>query len=412
MPETWGNPRIHSGALAYAESMSAESGVPEIAFADSERSTLGIEWEVALVDRSSGELISVADQVLDALRSADGTPHPRITGELLLNTVELVSDVHHQVAHAVADLRDQIQQVRAAAAEVDDRVELICAGSHPFSQWYNQPVTDKPRYHKLIERTRWWGRNMMIWGVHVHVGVESQEKIIPLLNGMLSYLPHLQALSASSPFWAGVETGYASNRALMFQQLPTAGLPYEINDWAEYEAFVWDLQRTGVIEEYTEVRWDIRPAPQWGTIEVRVCDGVSTPREIASLAALVQSLVEYLSRKLDRGEELTVLQPWYVRENKWRAARYGLAARIITDRDGSQREVARDILDLVGELMPIATDLGCANELAAIVTTIRSGASYQRQLAVAQAHGGNLSAVVSHLIAELKGTDPRAVAAF
>lgn len=412
MPETWGNPRIHSGALAYAESMSAESGVPEIAFAHSERSTLGIEWEVALVDRSSGELISVADQVLDALRSADGTPHPRITGELLLNTVELVSDVHHQVADAVADLRDQIQQVRAAAAVVDDRVELICAGSHPFSQWYNQPVTDKPRYHKLIERTRWWGRNMMIWGVHVHVGVESQEKIIPLLNGMLSYLPHLQALSASSPFWAGVETGYASNRALMFQQLPTAGLPYEINDWAEYEAFVWDLQRTGVIEEYTEVRSDIRPAPQWGTIEVRVCDGVSTPREIASLAALIQSLVEYLSRKLDRGEELTVLQPWYVRENKWRAARYGLAARIITDRDGSQREVARDILDLVGELMPIATELGCATELAAIPGTIRSGASYQRQLAVASGNGGNLSAVVSHLIAELKGADPRAVAAF
>jgi carboxylate-amine ligase len=195
----------------------------EITFAESDRSTLGIEWEVAIVDRQTGDLANVADVVLEALRGEDGSPHPRITGELLKNTVELVSGVHRTVRDAVADLQDQLRQVR----EITDPMglDLVCSGSHPFAQWYDQTITDKERYHRLIDRTQWWGRNMMIWGIHVHVGIEDRDKVLTILNALLDYYPHLQALSASSPFWGGVDTGYASNRALMFQQLPTAGLP-------------------------------------------------------------------------------------------------------------------------------------------------------------------------------------------
>ena len=381
----------------------------QIEFARSERSTVGIEWELAIVDRASGQLASVGDRVLAELGEADGTPHPFITSELLTNTVELVSGVHHRVAGAVDDLTGQVAEVRAVLDGLGE-YELICSGSHPYSQWYDQRLTDKPRYHKLIERTRWWGRNMMIWGIHVHVGIEERDKALPILDGMLAYVPHLQALSASSPYWAGVETGYASNRALMFQQLPTAGLPYPLPDWGAYERYVDDLVRTGVIEDHTEVRWDIRPSPRWGTVEVRVCDGVSSADEIGAIAALIQCLVEWMSDRLDAGETLPVLQPWYVRENKWRAARYGMDAEVITDVAGSERHVVDDLRDLLETLAPIAERLGCAVELDRVRRTLDGGASYQRPQQVAAEHDGDLTAVVAHLARELReGTAPAAV---
>jgi carboxylate-amine ligase len=372
----------------------------EIAFATSERSTLGIEWEVALVEQSSGDLVNVAADVLEALRQDDGSEHPQITGELLLNTVELVTRVHHTVGSAVDDLQGQLSEVRAITDPLD--VELMCAGTHPFAQWFDQAITDKERYRKLIARTQWWGRNMMIWGIHVHVGVENRDKVLPLLCGLLNYYPHLQALSASSPFWGGVNTGYASNRALMFQQLPTAGLPYQFTNWANYESYVDDMRATGIVEDHTEVRWDIRPSPQWGTLEMRACDGLSSAEEIGAVAALIQCLVEHMSTKLDAGEDLPALQPWFVRENKWRAARYGLDAEIILDADGTECLVTDDVRRLLETLSPVADRLGCAKELAQVNLILDKGASYQRQLRVAEENGGSLKAVVASLTRELR----------
>lgn len=371
-----------------------------IDFAPSRRSTVGIEWEIALVDRGTGDLVSVAERVLDSLRTADGSAHSQVTGELLLNTVELVSGVHDTIADAVTDVAGQLAEVRAITDPLG--VDPLCSGSHPFGQWYDQEVTDKPRYHKLIDRTQWWGRNMMIWGIHVHVGIESRDKVIPILNGLLCYLPHLQALSASSPFWAGVDTGYASNRALMFQQLPTAGIPWVLPDWSAWEGYVDDMTRTGIIDDVTEVRWDIRPAPRWGTIEVRVCDGVATVQELGAIAAFIQCLVEWMSTRIDDGETVPTMQPWFVRENKWRAARYGLDAEIILDSAGNERPVTDDVRRLIGILTPFAERLGCADELAQLHLILDHGASYQRQRKVAEAHWGDLPAVVSSLRRELK----------
>ncbi|WP_423739420.1 glutamate--cysteine ligase [Cryobacterium zongtaii] len=371
-----------------------------IEFARSERSTVGIEWELALVDRASGDLVSIADEVLDALRGPDGSPHPHITGELLLNTVELVSGVHHTVAGAVGDVAGQVAEVRAITDPLG--VDPICSGSHPFGQWFDQQVTDKKRYHKLIDRTQWWGRNMMIWGIHVHVGIEDRDKVIPILNGLLSFVPHLQALSASSPFWAGVNTGYASNRAQMFQQLPTAGLPWRLEDWAAWEEYVNDLTVTGIIEDASEVRWDIRPSPRWGTIEVRACDGVSTVEELGAIAAFIQCVVEWMSTEIDEGRPVPTMQPWFVRENKWRAARYGLAAEIIVNSTGTERMVTDEVRRLVEVLSPTAERLGCLTELLQLNLILDHGASYQRQLAVAATHNGDLPAVVAALSRELR----------
>ncbi|GAA5099860.1 glutamate--cysteine ligase [Microbacterium yannicii] len=371
-----------------------------VPFATSARSSVGMEWELMLADTATGDLIPRAPDLLAALEERSSLERYTVTGELLTNTVEVTSGIGDTVAAAVDDIADAIAEVRTYTDP--HGIDLLCAGSHPFAQWYDQSVTDKTRYHKLIERTQWWGRNMMIWGIHIHVGVEDVNKVFPLINALAVYLPHLQALSASSPFWAGERTGYASNRALVFQQLPTAGLPWPLQDWSEFEGYLDDMVGTGVMEDATEVRWDIRPAPRWGTIEVRACDGMSTLPELAAVSALVQVLVEHFSRRLDEGLPLQTIQPWFIRENKWRAARYGLDARVIVDHRGTQRLVSEHLRETLAEVADIAVELKCSRELAGIESILSGGASYSRQLAVADAADGDLREVVRHLVGEFR----------
>jgi len=372
----------------------------DIEFAPSKRSTVGIEWELACVDHASGELTPAGPEVLARLNDpSDVFPH--VTGELLTNTVELVSAPHDRVADAVDDLRRLVARVSKVTEPMG--VDLMCAGTHPFSQWFQQEVTPgKDRYATLIDRTQWWGRQMMIWGVHMHVGIDDPRKVLPIINGLLPYYPHFQAISASSPFWSGESTGYASSRTMLFQQLPTAGLPPQLTEWDDYERLVADLTHVGVIDDHTELRWDLRPSPKWGTIEIRFCDGLSTSAEVASVAALAQCLVEELSCKLDRGEELPTLQPWFVRENKWRAARYGMEAIIIQDAAGNEALVTDDLRAILERLTPIATQLGCLDELWGVERILDGGASYQRQLQVAADNAGSLKAVVASLVTELR----------
>ncbi|WP_460784577.1 glutamate--cysteine ligase [Microbacterium tumbae] len=376
-----------------------------IAFAESARSTVGLEWEIMLADPETGDLVGRAPELLAALEAESEHERHTVTGELLTNTIEVTSGVGETVSHAVGDIAAAIAAVRAATDPAG--IELLSAGSHPFAQWYDQQVTDKTRYHKLIERTQWWGRNMMIWGIHVHIGVEDRDKVLPIIAALAGFLPHLQSLAASSPYWAGERTGYASNRALVFQQLPTAGLPWPLRDWRDFEGYLEDMVRTGVMADASEVRWDIRPAPRWGTIEVRACDGMSTLAELASVAALVQVLVEHFSRMLDAGRALPTLPAWFHRENKWRAARYGLDARLIIDADGTQEPVRAHLATLIEELAPIARDLRCAVELEGVGAILAGGASYERQVAVADASDGDLREVVQHLIREFRsGPEP------
>ncbi|UFU02361.1 glutamate--cysteine ligase [Ruania suaedae] len=381
-----------------------------IEFSPSTRSTLGIEWELALVDSDTGDLRQVAQTVLDAVAPADGSQHPTIRQELLLNTVEIVSGVCRSVPEAMADL----QRSTALVREITDplRVELACAGTHPFGHWGNQRVTDKERYATLIDRTQWWGRQMLIYGVHVHVGIESRDKVLPILGALLTYYPHLLSLSASSPFWDGRDTGYASNRALLFQQLPTAGLPFtSITTWADLERYVDDMLLTGVIDEFDEVRWDLRPSPKFGTLEMRICDGISNALELAAVAALTHCLVEKFSRMIDAGEELPRISPWFLAENKWRSARYGMEAIIILDEAGNEELVTDSLQAVLADLAPIAADLGCAAALDGVREIIRTGGSAARQRVVAAGGApGDLARVVGHLVDEFhagRPIDPR-----
>jgi carboxylate-amine ligase len=368
-----------------------------IDFPGSPGHTLGVEWEFALVDHTTRDLVNAASELFDLVAERHG-PEPRLHKELLRNTVELTTGICETTDQAIAELVEMLAKVRPVATDLG--VDLFSAGTHPFAAWSDQLLTPGHRYEELMARTQWWGRQMLIWGVHVHVGVR-REQVMPIVSALLTWYPHLQALSASSPIWAGHDTGYASNRAMMFQQLPTAGLPFQFQTWAEFEAYAEDLLTTGVIEQIDEIRWDVRPAPRTGTVEIRVCDGVSTLWEMRALVALTHCLVVDLADRLDRGETLPTMPPWHVQENKWRAARYGLDAWIILDAESNERLLVDDLADLLVRLAPVAEKLGCADDLALVSDIVRLGASYQRQRAVAAENGNDLVAVVESVVREL-----------
>jgi carboxylate-amine ligase len=369
-----------------------------IEFRASPEPTIGVEWEFALVDRVTRDLSNTAADLLEEVQP-HLTDSSRLHKELLRNTIEVVTGVCPDVASAAADLRETLDVVLPRAESLG--VDLMGAGTHPFASWSQQQLTPGHRYEELINRTQWWGRQMLIWGVHVHVGMPEKSRVMPVLSSVLNQYPHLLALSASSPLWAGMDTGYASNRALMFQQLPTAGLPFQFTTWEEYERFAEDQTVTGVIETLSEIRWDLRPATHLGTLENRVCDGVSDLRDLTALTALVQCLVVDLDERLAGGETLPTMPPWHVQENKWRAARYGLDAIVILDDASNERLVTEDLADLLDRLAPVARRLGCTAELASVGDVVDRGASYQRQRAVAERTGGDLVAVVESVVNEL-----------
>nr|WP_246323764.1 glutamate--cysteine ligase [Petropleomorpha daqingensis] len=353
-----------------------------------------------LVDRQTRELTSGAIEILEEIRPADADEHPKAKHELLQSTIEIITGICTTVGEAKADLAGTLAEVVAAA---DRRgLGLMCAGTHPFTDWQSQQISPKERYLELVERMQWLARRLQIFGVHVHVGVRAPEKAIPIVNALTQYVPHFLALSASSPFWKGADTGLASARSKVFESMPTAGLPYQLSGWHEFEDYMQTLISTHAIESVREVWWDIRPHPNFGTVELRICDGLPTLDEIGAVAALSQCLVEQFDRELDRGYTLPVPASWVLRENKWRAARYGLDADIVVDEKGTVRPVRQAILDLVEDLTPTARRLGCAAELADVERVLAVGASYQRQRAVAAAHDGDLTAVVDSLLTELR----------
>lgn len=370
-----------------------------IDFESSDGPSLGVEWELELVDLETRQLVSGANAVLAAITPAGAAEHPKAKHELLQSCVEVITGVCRTVDEVKADLATTVAEVAAAAEK--QSMGVMCSGSHPMTDWTTQEITDHPRYAGLIDRNQWVARQLQIFGVHVHVGIRGPQKAIPIVNALLAYVPHFLALSASSPFWIGSDTGLASYRSKVFEALPTAGLPYQLSGWDEFERYMEMLISTKAIESIREVWWDIRPHPRFGTVELRICDGLPTMDEIGAVAAIAQCLVERLDSEMDRGYTLPVPPAWIVRENKWRAARYGLDAQIVTDVHGTVRPVRQAIADLTEDLSPIARRLGCATELRTVGRILDEGASYQRQRAVAAK--SDLVGVVDSLLAEMRG---------
>lgn len=371
-----------------------------IQFFPSDRASVGVEMELEIVHRGTRELVSVATEILDDMGQGhpDGV-HPTAKHELMESTIEILTGVSANVGDAEQDLRRTLEEVRQ---HTEPRgLGVMCSGSHPFTDWATQAISPNPRYAKLIDDMQWLARRMQIFGVHVHVGVRAPEKAIPIVNAVTAYIPYFLALSASSPYWVGRDTGLASCRSKVFEGLPTAGLPYQLSGWDEFERFMGTLISARTIQTIREVWWDVRPHPNFGTVELRVCDGMPTLYEVGAVTALFQALVQRMDRQLDDGYELPMPREWIVRENKWRSARYGMDAEVIVNETGRTELLRESLLELVEELGPVARRLGCEEELGRVPKIIERGASHVRQREVVAA-GGSLRDVVDSLLNELE----------
>lgn len=371
----------------------------DIPFNPSAGPTLGVEWELELVDLDTRQLTPRAVEILTELTPDGEEEHPRAKYELLQSCIEVITGVCESVSEATSQLQKSVAEVQAAADPLN--VGLLCSGTHPMSDFREQEISPKERYAQLIEGMQYLARRMAIFGVHVHVGVTDKNKVIPIVNALTQYIPHFLAFSASSPFWIGDDTGLASYRSKVFEALPTAGLPYQLDSWEEFELYMETLVETKTIDTIREVWWDIRPHPNFGTIEMRICDGLPSIDEVGAVTALSQCLVTMFDREIDRGYTLPKPKQWLVRENKWRAARFGMDAEIVVDNIRTLRPVRDALLGLVEELMPTAKRLGCQDELGSIETILDRGASYQRQRAQ-YAETGKMTDVVDLLLKEMR----------
>ena len=374
----------------------------QVDFARSARSSVGLEWELALVDADTLELAPAATGILDILGWSDDAP---VRKEYLQNMIELVSKPHARVADAVADLSEQLERVRQVAEPRG--IRLLGTGSHPFSKSAQQRPFSGPRYDVVSARTAFWGRQMAICGTHIHVGIAHRDHALPVTNGLARFYPLFLAMSASSPYWEAQDTGYASQRTMIFQQLPTNGLPYRMTQWHEFEAYAEELAEVGMITVPGEIRWDVRPSPKFGTVENRTPDSVPTLAELGCLAALTQCLAEYIVRDYEDEHLVQDLPPWLVKENKWRAARYGMDAEIITpDRNARLRPIRRYIAEWIDRLLPVARDLGCEDDLLFADELCSGGTSYERQREAAAANNGDLRVVTARCLEETGAATP------
>ena len=365
-------------------------------FARSAGPTLGVEWEICLVDPETRDLVPRAAEVIDEVQARH--PGIHLEREFLQNTIELVTPVCANTSEAIQALNKDLTAIKEVADEKG--LKLWASGGHPFSDFRTNPLSPKNTYEEIVNRTQYWGQHMLLWGIHCHVGISHEDKVWPIINAVMTKYPHLLAISASSPGWDGIDTSYASNRTMLYQQLPTAGMPYQFQSWDEWVSFMRDQQTSGVINHTGSMHFDVRPAAKWGTIEVRISDATSNLRELAAVVALTHCLIVHYDRMLERGAELPTLQQWHVAENKWRGARYGMDALVITNRDTDEAWVKDELQLLIDELTPVAADLGCVDELNLVREIIQRGAGYERQRAI-YARTGDWKDVVDATCAEM-----------
>lgn len=375
-------------------SLSSDNSKTRIAFNSSPNPTLGVELELQIIDPETMNLTSGSLDIIEQVGD-----HPKIKQELTQSTIEVITGICNSVSHAREDLQETLRSLYEIGDEIG--IAFSLAGTHPFAQWRDQDIYPNDRYNWLVERIQWPARRLMIYGLHVHVGISSGEKAIAISNALTTYIPHMLALSASSPFVDYEDTGLASARAKIFEGMPTAGLPFRLGNWGEFQTFMNTLIHAGAIESVREIWWDIRPHPDFGTLEIRVCDIPSTLTEVCAIVALIQSLVVCLGQNYDDGHFVDTLRAWIVRENKWRACRHGLDADIVIDNTGKQAPLREEIRMLVDKLLPYAEELGCASELKDILPMLDGNASYERQRRV-YAETGRLDSIVRSLANELR----------
>ena len=378
--------------------------------------TVGIEEEYLLVDRTSRDLVvKMPRAMLEQCESlAEGQ---QVKPEFLRSQIEIGT----RVCASVAEARTALKVLRRAVIEVADSHGLapLAVSTHPFAQWATQKHTDRSRYAALSEEMQAAARRLLICGMHVHVGIEDDELRIDLLNQFSYFLPHLLALSCSSPFWEGRNTGLKSYRLTVFDALPRTGIPERFASFAEYQELVRMLVTSGVIKDGTMIWWDARPSARYPTLETRIMDVCTDVEDALCLAALVACVLRMLYRLREANQRWRLYPTVLINENRWRAMRYGLDKGLLDLGRRRMIPVPQLVEELLGLIREDAEALGCVREVEHARTILSRGTSADRQLALharalrdgatdAEAH----IAVVDHLIAETaKGLVPAADAA-
>ncbi len=357
--------------------------------------TLGVEEEFQIIDPETRELKNVISEMIEAHTHLDEIT---LQPELHQSVVEVATGICEDI-HAVR--RDVIKN-RKMAAKIADRVgvKIAAASTHPFSLWENQEISDKERYIQSVDEMQDAARGNLIFGMHVHVGIEDKDLAIDVYNQARYFLPHLLALSASSPFFNGRRTGMASSRTLIFKRLPRTGIPERFYSYAEFESFINTLVETGCIDNGRRVWWDLRPHPTYSTLEFRICDLPTLVEDVVAIAALVQAICAKMIRLRKANLSFNPYRVGMLEENKWRAARYGVKGKLI-DWGKKQEipfmEIAEQLVEFVDEVLD---ELGSRAEVEHILNIARNGTSADRQLEVFERTGGDLKAVVDSILEE------------
>jgi carboxylate-amine ligase len=361
------------------------------------RFTIGVEEEFQIIDPTTGELRSHVSQLVAATSANLGE---QVKREMHQSIVEIGT----KICENVDELRADMHRTRGELVRSAESVGLYVAasGTHPFSNWIDQVISPGERYKNIVEELQQLARSLLIFGMHVHVAVPDRTTMIDLMNMVRYFLPHLLALSTSSPFWMGRNTGLKSFRTTVFRRFPRTGIPDHFNSWSEYEDYIGLLIKLRCIDNAKKIWWDVRPHPVFGTLEFRICDVTPRIKDAIAIAALSQAIVVKLHHLYTRNMGYRMYPRALIEENKWRAARWGVEGNLIDFGKQSEvpmRELGEELLDFVDD---VVDDLGSRDALAPIERILREGTSAERQLRT-YAETGDLKAVVRQIVDETRG---------
>ncbi len=356
--------------------------------------TIGIEEEYQIIDPETGKLTSFITEFLD---KGAVLFREQVKPEFLQSQIEIGSHVCRNIKEA----RQEVTRLRSIVSNIAQKSNrrIVAAGTHPFSRWQDQVITDRERYKGLADDMKIVAQRLLIFGMHIHIGIPDPDLRIDVMNQMTYFVPHIFALSTSSPFWMGRNTGLKSYRTVVFEDLPRTGLPEYFASYQEYDSYVETLSTTGCIENATKIWWDMRPHPKFPTLEFRMCDCVTKVDEVIAIAALVQALVAKLIHLRKNNQSWRIYRRGLIAENKWRATKNGVEGKLIDF--GKKEEVPLRLL--MEELLEIVDDtvdrLGTRQEVEYIRTILKEGTSADRQLQKYH-ETGDLKAVVDMLAEE------------
>lgn len=360
--------------------------------------SIGVELELQVLDGVTLLLTPRANDIIEFRKDK------RLEHEFFQSTLEVTTSVCQEASEIERDLKSSIKGASLAATELN--LKLGSSGTHPLADYRERLVTPNPRYEKLVDRNQWIIRRMAVYGMHIHIGMESGDACMRYNYFFMHFLPHILALSGSSPFWQGKYTGLSSCRPTTYEALPTAGMPYLVKDWNGFQKLYHFLLKSKSITGMKDLWWDLRPSPEYGTLELRFCDEPATLYEAMAIISFVHLMAHWFR---DHDEEWATshaqLKQWIFRENKWRAIRYGLDADIIVSSHGKTKSLRKDIIQWLKTLEPYAQKLGYSAYLPGITEIITKGNSSFRQWQVFQ-NSNDLDAVVRHNVKEFESGIP------